>query len=149
MTATITPSPPYSRMDHRLSPPLKAQFVTVGEPAPSSASTAWWGCIGLGIGAGPKAIEHSGEQSTHTAHKEISSATSIASPLPQTATSFPSSVKREYLSGISPPGGSYLTHGVGLGAVDLRWARRLRERVLETRYLRSLIHLPYRHNDLR
>jgi len=83
--------------------------VTVSEPAPSSASPGWRGCIGLGYSAGTKAIEDSGGQSTHTAHKETSSAPSIASPQPQTATSFPSSVKQKYLSGISLPGGSWFT----------------------------------------
>jgi len=81
--------------------------VTVSEPAPPS--TGWWGCRGLGYGPGPKAIEDSGDTSTHTAHKETSSAPSIPSLQPQTATSFSSSVKQKYLSGISPPGGSWLT----------------------------------------
>jgi hypothetical protein len=82
--------------------------VTVSEPAPS-ASTGWWGCIGLGYGVGPKAIEDSGEQSAHTTRMETSSAPSTASPQLQTAISLPSSVKQKYLSGISPPGGSWLT----------------------------------------
>jgi len=79
----------------------------VSEPAPSSASPGWRGYTGLGYSAGPKAIEESDEHSIHTAHKETSSAPSIASPQPH-GDLFP--VKRQVkVSGISPPGGSWFT----------------------------------------
>jgi hypothetical protein len=105
LTATITPSPPLVQdgASAQSSPP-KAPSVTVSEPAPSSASTGWWGSIGLGYGAGPKAIEDGSEQLAHTAHKETSLVPSPAFPQPQTATSF----TQKSQSGISPSGGSWL-----------------------------------------
>ena len=80
----------------------------MSEPAPSTASTGWWGCIGLGYGVGPKAIEDGSAQSAHTAPKETSSAPSTSSPQPQTAISFPSSLTQKDIPGMSPPGGSWL-----------------------------------------
>jgi hypothetical protein len=82
--------------------------VTVSEPAPSSASTGWWGYIGLGYGAGSSAIEGGSFPSAHTAPKETSSAPSVESPRPQIATSIPPSVKQGAQSGASPAGGSWL-----------------------------------------
>ena len=46
--------------------------MTVSKPAPSCVPTGWWECIGLGHGAGPKAIKAGGDSSGHTAPEETS-----------------------------------------------------------------------------
>ena len=80
--------------------------MTVSEPAPS-LPTGWWGYIGLGHGAGPKAIEVGGESSAHSAHKEASSAPNSPFLEPRTAISFPSSVEQG-VRAVIPPSGSWL-----------------------------------------
>ena len=44
----------------------------MSEPAPSSAPVGWWEYIGLGDGAGPKAIVAGGESAARTVRKETS-----------------------------------------------------------------------------
>lgn len=136
MTATITPSPPLSK-DGPSTPssPPKAPSVTMSEPVPSSTAAGWLGCIGLGYGVGSKAIEDGSAQSAHTAHKETSSAPSTSSPQPQTAISFPSSVKQTDLSRISPPSGSWLrpwgwSGGSGPALGEKTEAERIRDAAL-------------------
>ena len=85
----------------------KAPSVTVSEPAPSSVPAGWWEYIGLGHGAGPKAIEAGGESSAHPVRKETSSAPSSPFPEPRTAVSFSSSARQGAQTGI-PTSGSWL-----------------------------------------
>ena len=96
----------------------------MSEPAPSSVPAGWWEYIGLGDGAGPKAIVVGGGCSYCT---QGNLASGPKPPLPRTSKSDLFLVERptERLRGV-PPHGPLLNPWSWAGAADERWARRPR-----------------------